>query len=71
MFHGWGEGGMCRGIEAGKYLLLSAFDTCFPSWSCHAGLVHLVGIHTCWRVAGLVYCGIPRLNRRKKAYKKV
>lgn len=36
---------LSRCIEVGKYLLLSALDTCLPSRSGHAGLIHLVGIH--------------------------
>jgi hypothetical protein len=32
--------------QVGKYLLLATLNTGFPSWGGHAGLNHLVRIHT-------------------------
>jgi hypothetical protein len=55
-------------FRVGIYLLLPTLDTCFPSWRCHVGMIHLVRIHP---VCESQPYTIPRLSRRKKAYKSV
>jgi hypothetical protein len=55
-------------LQVGSYLLLPTLDTRFPSWCGHVGVIHLVRIHL---VCESQPYTIPRLNRRKKAYKSV